>query len=282
MLKQGYPAYSYFIISNIRYKDEYWINKLKSEKENWNANNLNSKNDEEFISYIINKKGKRLNSYLSKYIARRLSEPFLTRIIGGSHQTIMIDNKYIKSDELIVKACRFLDSFENENIYGIITTNYDLVIEYSLGTKKFKYSDENTMLFGMGNNTSFPWQNTPVIADGQILLSKLHGSISYDGESYWTTGKCGINGDAKILPPSPEKTRDLRFKHAWDNAENILNNIEKLIVFGFSFNEYDMAILDLLKSNTKNIKEIHIHDIESKMKKVKDIWPNKKIVEHLI
>jgi hypothetical protein len=268
-----------FNISNIRFNDEAWLSKLIECKKKWDLLDVSNKNEEAFISYIITQKGKNLNKYLLKYISRRLSEPFLVKIYGGSMQTLMIDDAATKNHSCIEKAKRFFEYIDTKNIYGIITTNYDLMIEYALGTPNFKYSPNKCELLGMGRNRAFPWQNTPVITNGNIKLSKIHGSISYDGSFYWTTGKCGLNGNAVILPPSPEKSRDKRFINEWNDAEDILMNIDKLVIFGFNFNEYDHAVLELLKTNSKNIKEIHIYDLESKINQAKKIWTVGKITE---
>jgi len=268
-----------FEISEIRYKDKVWIEKLVSAKRSWDNANENG-NNEDFIQYIIHQKDVKLNKYLSKYLARRLSEPFLCRTYGGI-QTFMYNDSKINSLESITKARKFLNSLKGE-ISGIITVNYDLIIEYALGTKHFNYGQKNATVLGRGNNPAFPWQNIPVKLTGDIVLSKIHGSISFDGKDYWSSGICGLNGKAVIVPPSPEKGMHKMIKKEWKDASKTLNSIDNLIVFGFNFNTYDKAVLRLLKKNTANIKRIDIYDIESKMTKARLIWPQAIITEHIL
>ncbi|OIR05343.1 hypothetical protein GALL_123940 [mine drainage metagenome] len=221
----------------------------------------------------------RPKKYLSKYLSRRLSEPFLCNIYGQSIQTYMLNDKKINDLVGISKARKFITSFGINNIKGIITTNYDLIIEYALGTKRFNYGKKDAHIKGRGHNPLFPWQNTPVILNGRLVLSKLHGSISYDGVDYWSSGICGLNGKAIIIPPYPEKHNHNEFSKEWKCARQTLESIDKLVIFGFNFNDYDIAILELLKTNSKKIKKIIIYDIESKMEKASKIWDPNKITE---
>jgi hypothetical protein len=267
-----------FEISNIRSGDEYWFLKLQDEKTKWDSFNPNS-NNEEFIFSIITGKKLRIKSYLSKYIARRLSEPFLCNTLGGI-QTLMYNDKKVSQISGIAKAKNFFGIIGLKNIYGIITTNYDLIIEYALGTPRFNLGERNEEVKGRGHNPRFPWQHTPVVLSGSIKVAKIHGSIAFDGQDNWSSGVCGLNGQAYFIPPAPEKNVNEMLYRQWDYATEILNNISELIVFGFNFNEYDLAVLNLLKTNSKAIEKVHIHDIESKIKKAEKIWDAEKIIEY--
>lgn len=267
-----------FEISNIRRRDEIWFKTLQKAKDQWDIQNPNS-NNEKFIQDILNGKKVRLKKYLSKYLARRLSEPFLCQTYGGV-QTFMYNDKSLNDLTGITKAKEFIKGFGIKNVYGIITTNYDLIIEYSLGTPLFNFGKKNAEVKGRGHNPAFPWQNTPVVLKGDIIVAKIHGSIAYDGFEYWSSGICGLNGRALIIPPSPEKKKNKDFNKEWRNAKKILNKINELIIFGFNFNPYDTAVLDLLKTNVDGLKRVHIYDIESKINKASKIWDEKKIIEY--
>lgn len=265
-----------FEISEIRANDQYWIHKLKTEKQIWDRSHP-SESNEQFIQYVILKKGVLLNKYLSKYLARRLSEPFLCKTYTGI-QTFMFNDSKIHSLESINTVKNFFSTIEG-SIKGIITVNYDLIVEYALGTKKFTYGANHLALLGRGNNPLFPWQNIPVYLTGNIILSKLHGSLSYDGENYWTSGICGLNGKALIVPPSPEKHMHKLIAQEWDSAKTTLKSIDTLIIFGFNFNSYDTAVLNLLSQNSATIERVIIYDVASKIEKARPIWPNALIEE---
>lgn len=125
-----------FDISEIRSRDKVWIDKLEIEKKLWDIQNPQG-NSESFIQYVLQKKGIRLNKYLSKYLSRRLSEPFLCETYGGI-QTYMFNDSKLNSLESIIKVRHFFDTIAG-NIVGIVSVNYDLIVEYALGTKKFNY-----------------------------------------------------------------------------------------------------------------------------------------------
>ena len=264
-----------FEISHVRPKDELWLNKLQSAKLLWDESD--GSNNELFIKSILEGSQVRIKKHLVKYLARRLSEPFLSPHYGGGYQTYMFNDKPLQSIEGIKKAKDFFNNFNLDHITGIITTNYDLVIEYSLGTKNFHYYFKGEEVKGRGHNYVFPWNHTPVILEGDIKLAKIHGSLSNDGQYYWSSGICGLNGNANIIPPIPEKETKPELNKEWISATEILRNTNHLIVFGFNFNDYDSSILELLKSNSETIQRISIIDIESKLGKARKIW-NKEII----
>ncbi|WP_417289659.1 hypothetical protein [Corallibacter sp.] len=257
-------------ISLIRNKDEIWFKKIVLAKEKWDKLNPNM-NNELFIKDILEQSKPRIKKYLSKYLTRRLSEPFLCNTYS-SIQTYMFNDSLLKKNEGINKAKLFFEDIGLDNIEGIITTNYDLICEYSLGTAKFNYGVKDEVVCGRGHNPTFPWQHTPVILKGNIVISKIHGSLSFDGVNYWSSGSCGLKGSALIVPPYPEKHIHPFLKREWRNSLVCLKKSQRLIVFGFNFNPYDIAVLDLLKKGSTSIKEVLIYDVESKMEKASMIW----------
>lgn len=269
-----------FKISLVRPKDEIWLSKLQSAKSLWDQDG--GSNNELFIKDVLLGSKVRMKKYLIKYLTRRLSEPFLSPHYGGGYQTFMFDDKPLKSISGLTMARDFLFQLNTDKVYGIITTNYDLVVEYSLGTKYFHYSSQGEAVKGRGHNYVFPAHHTPVILKGAITLSKIHGSLSNDGHSYWSSGICGLNGNANIVPPIPEKESKPELAQEWKSAIEILNNTSHLIVFGFNFNEYDTSILNLLKSNSDTIEKISIIDVESKINKASKIWNQQIISEYHI
>src|SRR5690554_3852198 len=120
-----------FDISYIRKNDEFWISKLKSVKSEWDERNIGFSN-ELFVQHVLDSKGVRLKQYLSKYLTRRLSEPFLCKTLTGI-QTFMYNDRRAKELESTSKIQNFLSKYQNK-IKGIVSLNYDLVVEYALGT----------------------------------------------------------------------------------------------------------------------------------------------------
>ena len=77
----------------------------------------------------------------------------------------------------LTQPAGFLQGFAGLSTAGIITTNYDMVVEYALGTKGFNYGDINQILTGRGPYPVSIWLN-PVRLTGKTKPAKIHGSIS--------------------------------------------------------------------------------------------------------
>lgn len=65
-----------------------------------------------------------------------------------------------------------------------------------------------------------------------------------------------------IVAPTHEKEISKSLKLVWNLAKKILSKATYLIVFGFAFNTYDTSVLNLLKSEGKNLKSILLINIE--------------------
>jgi hypothetical protein len=179
---------------------------------------------------------------------------------------------FSKAKEFINSFCHpFLQGYYPV-ISGIVTTNYDLLIEYSLGTKGFNYGVSNKMLYGRGAYPISQWIN-PIVLTGKIPLAKVHGSISWDEENNYTDGRRGITGNALIVAPTPEKKPPKILSETWMLGKKILFDANSLVVFGFAFNPYDEAILNMLSNSGSNIKNILIIDIKPNIQQASRIWP---------
>jgi hypothetical protein len=187
----------------------------------------------------------------------------------------MIDENRKLEISGVVNAQRFFQQIYLR-LSGIITTNYDLLVEYALGTKGFNYGYANQILMGRG---PYPISRLkkPVILTGKVPLAKIHGSISWDENGYYSDGRRGITGNALLVAPIPEKKPPELLRSTWDIAEKILKSSNRLIVFGFAFNPYDEAVLNMLRNTKGNIKSVLIIDVEPKMDRVKLLWPAAKI-----
>jgi hypothetical protein len=177
--------------------------------------------------------------------------------------------------EGVCKAQQFIKFFL-PNLNSIITTNYDLLIEYALGTKNFNYGKVGQILHGRGPYPISQWIK-PVRLKGNIPVAKIHGSISWDNDRFYSDGRCGITGNALIIAPTPEKEPPKSLQAQWDLALKILRRIKHLIFFGFAFNPYDEAVLNHLKEYGQNVESVLLIDISPNIEGCKYCWPKAEI-----
>jgi len=220
---------------------------VKSLKQSWDERNPGGL-AEQFIAYALNLSDKSREAVLW-YVARRLSEPFIWKEFHAHRwrrHVLMIDENRRFNVPGVVEAQNFLQRFYHPSLAGIITTNYDMLAEYALGTKRFNYGVSNQTLVGRGPYPLSQWRN-PVTLRGKAPLAKVHGSISWDESACYTDGRRGLTGHALIVAPTPEKEPPKRLQFVWELAERILEQARRLVVFGFAFNPYDEAVLNLLQ-----------------------------------
>jgi len=247
---------------------------VKRLKRNWDITHPNGL-AEQFIADTLNFEDKKRRAVLW-YIVRRLSEPFIWKEFHSQkwrRHVFMIDENRRFNVPGLVNAQSFLLKFYNPPLAGIVTTNYDMIVEYALGTHRFNYGVRNQTLIGRGPYPVSQWRN-PVTLKGDVFLAKVHGSISWDDHAYYTDGRRSITGDALIVAPTPEKKPPACLKSVWELAERILRSVTRLAVFGFAFNPYDVAVLNLLKRAGSNIKSILLVDVEPKIERVRQLWPD--------
>jgi len=250
---------------------------VESLKESWNSTNPESQ-AEQFIAAAMSFPAKDKEAVLW-YITRRLSEGFIWKEFHSRRwrrHVLMIDENRRFQIDGVKCAIHFLQAFCSPSFTGIVTTNYDMLVEYALGTKGFNYGIPNQILMGRGPYPVSQWQN-PVKVTGPIPLAKIHGSISWDEHGYYTDGRRGLTGNALIVAPTPEKTRPKELEFVWNLAEIILNQASHLVVFGFAFNPYDEAVINLLKSASSKVKSVLLIDIQPPIERTQSIWPNAEI-----
>ena len=256
--------------------------RVKRTKNNWDIKNPNEL-VEKFIADALTRQDINKEIVLW-YIVRRLSEPFIWHdkyVFRVRRHVLMIDEKRKLAIEGVRKAQSFISSFiAAKQISGIITTNYDLLIEYSLGTKGYNYGVHGQKLTGRGAYPISQWQK-PVILSGNISIAKIHGSLSWDENGYYTDGRRGLRGNALIVAPTPEKEPSELLKFHWELANQILNRSTDLIVFGFAFNPYDAAVLNLLQSAGQNLRRVLLIDIYPKIDSARSLWPRAEISSSL-
>lgn len=228
---------------------------------------------EQFIAHAI-AASHDIRTALLWYIARRLSEPYIWKEWHAGkwrRHVLMIDENRKHKRSGVTRARDFLFRLM-PILSGIITTNYDLLVEYALGTKLFNYGQRGEVLKGRGPYPVSQWLN-PVTLQGLIAMVKMHGSISWSLEGRYTDGRRGITGNALIVAPTPEKTAPASLASEWELAGRVLRASARLLVFGFAFNPYDEALLNHLKEHSCNIKHVIVVDKSHKPDCVTEIWP---------
>ncbi|MFB0523693.1 MAG: hypothetical protein ACETV1_08075, partial [Candidatus Bathyarchaeia archaeon] len=247
---------------------------VKSLKHNWDTTHPEGLT-EQFIADALNFQEKKRQAVLW-YVVRRLSEPFIWKEFHAQkwrRHVLMIDENRRFDILGVVKAQRFLKRFTTPSLAGIITTNYDMIVEYSLGTKGFNYGVTNQTLIGRGPYPVSQWRY-PVTLKGETPLAKIHGSISWDENALYTDGRRGVTGHALIVAPTPEKEPPESLEPVWELAERILQRATCLVVFGFAFNPYDEAVLNLLKCAGSNVESVLLIDIEPRIESARQLWPD--------
>ena len=177
------------------------------------------------------------------YVARRLSDEFLTPISGGT-TALMIDEKRTSAHEGVLRAREFLSAIGTKRCSGIVTPNYDLLVEYALVAAGSTRRSAR-ILHGRGINPLFPWQNSGAVLSGALPVAKIHGSLSWTAERSGPVENLGLNGDALIVAPTPEKDPPEPLRPVWTLAEGILSPARELVFFGFAFTPNDEAVLKL-------------------------------------
>jgi len=247
---------------------------VKSLKQSWDQTNPGGL-AEQFIAYALNLSEKSREAVLW-YVARRLSEPFIWKEFHAHRwrrHVLMIDENRGFNVAGVLEAENFLQRFYHPSLGGIITTNYDMVVEYALGTRGFNYGVLNETLTGRGPYPLSQWRN-PVTLKGKVPLAKIHGSISWDENARYTNGRRALTGSALIVAPTPEKRPPEPLKFVWELAERLLERATALVLFGFSLNPYDEAVLNLLQSAGKDLDSILLIDIDPKIERAHHLWPS--------
>lgn len=253
------------------------INRLSKVRDLWKAWVAFHPTDptEAFIYDTIHRDNESSRAILW-YLVRRLSEPYLwyeTHANRTRRHVLMIDENRVLERPGIKRAQNFLTWLSRFGLQGVITTNYDLIIEYALGTKGFNYGDVGEILQGRGPYPVSQWHN-PVRLTGRVPLAKVHGSISWDSENRYTDGRRGLTGNALIVAPDPDKSQPIELIAVWKLGAQILNKAKNLIVFGFGFNQYDNALLSFLSDNGSGLEKVLLIDVSPKFEIAKQLWPS--------
>lgn len=261
-----------FEIEPFGVRDDRKIKLLRRAKHVWDQEHAEGM-VEQFIGHML-AESLEMRTAVSWYIVRRVSEPYIWKKWHAGkwrRHVLMIDENRKFERPGVTSARDFLYRMR-PFLSGIITTNYDLLVEYALGTRLFNYGQPGEVLTGRGAYPVSQWRS-PVTLQGSIRLAKMHGSISWDLEGRYTDGRRGITGNALIVAPTPEKTAPVDLASEWKLGARILRESARLLVFGFAFNPYDEALLNHLKQYGCNIEHVVVVDKSHRPDRVAAIWP---------
>lgn len=246
---------------------------VRRARETWLARHPDG-TSEEFIAYAL-AYDEKLRTAVTWYIMRRLSEPYIWQEwhAGRLRRHVLMIDENRKYQCPGVTRARDLFLTIQSKLTGIITPNYDLLVEYAFGTHGFNYGHPSEVLSGRGAYPVSQWRN-PVTLRGPVALAKIHGSLSWNRSGRHTDGRGGITGNALIVAPTPEKTPPPELAFEWVLAQDILHRSRALLVFGFAFNPYDEALLTLLRQHGRNLEKVILVDKSPKSDRARALWPH--------
>lgn len=214
-----------------------------------------------------------------------------------------------------LEACRVLGPLiwqcEDNSKTTIITTNYDLLIEYAISQKKrinpitehpiapVNYCLPIRHSLGLGKSNE-RLDCHPYLADKkQITCLKLHGSVNWmycpqcdavdwtglrplgAAEAFageWLCCDCPAAYEPLVIPPASSKsTHFLPLKQIWKEAGIRLSQAERIVFAGFSLSEGDVEIQRLLllaKEGSQSLQQVLLVDLsaETLLEKYKKIY----------
>lgn len=258
-------------------QEEKKLNRIQKFKHRWDEENPGAL-AEQFVAHCLIQGDEQERAVLW-YIARRLSKSFIWSEWHAGRQRrhyLMIDENRKYDIEGVVKAGEFLQQLARRPRIGVITTNYDMLPEYAFGTGGFHYGVPGERLHGRGPYPVSTWRN-PVTVNGNVPLAKIHGSVSWDSSARYTDGRGGITGNALIVAPMGNKQMPPEISDTWGLARDILKRSERILVFGFAFNPYDGAVLDLLGQAGKDMARVLVVDIAPPIEAAQKVWPQAEI-----
>lgn len=247
--------------------EERRIARLKEIYNEWKIAHPN-KNNEAFIELTQVPDGK--FSLVNWYITRRLTDPFVVN--HGRRYTWYINSYHPNNHEGIQKARSVFNALldiQGVEKLSVITTNYDLIVEYALGTRGFHYGVPGEQI----GYTPYPYPK-PLHVTGNVPIAKLHGSISWDSSRKYPDSRCGLTGKCLIVPPVSEKKSPPPLKNQWATAKFALSLCDKLVVFGFAFNDYDSAIRHFIAKSLRPTSDIIFVDIADHRKRLQSLLKN--------
>jgi hypothetical protein len=262
-----------FAIEPFGVRERCRLERLMRLKQDWSTKNPTGL-AEQFIADVLSCEDVRNRKDIVWYVVRRLSEPYIWQEwhAGRVRRHVLMIDENRKWDRPGVRATADFISQCRSQLSGIVTLNYDLLVEYALGSQDFNYGECDEILQGRGPYPVSLWRN-PIMLTGRLPVAKLHGSISWGANGKYTDGRRGISGEALIVAPTPDKRMPIVLQEQWSLSSMILGRASRIVVFGFAFNDYDQAVLSHLTEKGQQIVDVAIVDVCSREDAAKRVWP---------
>ena len=197
--------------------------------------------------------------------------------IGTAHATKWATGDHIRKKATIPLQYRlFLNAISKINLLGIVTTNYDIVVEKILGPLAsgrlggFNYGMPGEQLLGR-HALSSQWSYGFITVTGKVPLLKLHGSLNWNLSAEGTVVKyvdCrpsrgrGYQKYQPLLFPPGGGPLAEALKPTWEQAQKVLRDSDVWMFCGYSLPEYDADICDLLtQSASGRVAKVCVCDI---------------------
>jgi hypothetical protein len=221
---------------------------------------------------------------LTHFLAMRLAVEH--SVIRKFHMRPQYTEHYIEMQNEI-KPCydELMKELSKDSLRGIVTTNYDLVVEKILGPDAAgrlggfhywtqgqpvnkRHSEINTQR-GIHRNT----------IDGTIPLLKLHGSLNWallkekGIDVYVDCYPSLTRGHQSLIVPPHDSSHNEILSQIQLKASEVLKDADVWVFCGYSFPDYDIDndIGHLLKSSAYNLRRVvilspHAEDLEKKVR----------------
>jgi len=153
------------------------------------------------------------------------------------------------------------------SVRGVVTTNYDVLIERGLRHKRMQRPPRPGIHYGgiphpqLLHGLAAPWTvekpQREVQLQGSVPLYKLHGSLNWSKEGSCLKMYLDLRpafrhgGDAAIVPPMPEKEVPPWLKPVWRDAEACLAQSPVWLVCGYSMPRYDHTVREMLARSAR-------------------------------
>lgn len=163
------------------------------------------------------------------------------------------------------------EGLSGSQLTGIVTTNYDLVIEKILGPRPcgrlggFNYGDPEQPVIGSHQLSTQDWYKVTTIT-GAVPLLKLHGSLNW---AYSDTQPVDVYVDCKpslrqlrplVVPPRANSFDNHFLEQVRQRASEVLKAAEVWVFCGYSLPPYDADVSSLLRSSGTNLRRVVIFD----------------------
>lgn len=189
------------------------------------------------------------NTNLEEELGKDKYEPYLAEIrktiwqcVAEKDNSILTDilNNFKKYTGIKLLIEKF--SAPYPNIFNIITTNYDRVLENILVTNNFVFTDGfSGRILSLFDEESFINNSNKKSKDSFVNLIKVHGSLNWfniNGETrYYSDGN---SYEPTIIPPGKNKYKQAYsepYRSLIQISDKTIKSSKSILVIGFGFND---------------------------------------------